>query len=337
MDKLKKAYELAKQLKKLAPWEFMEENEIFGVRIPGTDKQYFLSVMGSNGEHFALAAYEDTWGLYGFWELEQPDSWVRPMELMLIPHLMVSFESREMIDPKEIKTIQRLGLSFRGKNAWPIFRHVIPGFVPELPDDTVLDHLIIIIEQAIYVIEQVKINPEIIYPEKGRPDDYYIRVCEDNPSSISDWKSIWWKFEPPNKRYKMKFIDLERDKIAKLPRSKDIFQADIAIMSSRVAEPGKKHYFPSIFILTDKHKDLVLNFEILTPVDGIDAMHGRFPDLLIKSLIKMKVQPSVIEIRHPALYQMAKEVLYPSKIKIVLKSKLDQLNKVLDSFDSASF
>ena len=75
---LKKAIQLADQLKELAPWTYMDETDIFGVRMPDTGKQYFVSIRGAAGQHYGMAAYEGTEGLMGFWELQQPATWVRP-------------------------------------------------------------------------------------------------------------------------------------------------------------------------------------------------------------------------------------------------------------------
>jgi hypothetical protein len=65
--------------------------------------------------------------------------------------------------------------------------------------------------------------------------------------------------------------------------------------------------------------------------DSVDAMHARFPDLLIKAILRLKAQPDTIELRHPLFYLMAKKVLHPTKIKIVLLPVLNQVEEVLQS------
>ncbi len=53
-EEAKKLYAVAGRIKELAPWEWMEESQIFGVKNPATDELGFVSIMGRAGEHFAL-------------------------------------------------------------------------------------------------------------------------------------------------------------------------------------------------------------------------------------------------------------------------------------------
>ena len=336
-DPLIKAYQLADRLKELAPWEFMKEQEVFGVRIPDTGEQYFLSVMGTAGEHYSIAAYKGLWGLNGFWELHVPNTWVRPMELMLIPHFMISFENRELIDPAVRKKMKALGFTYRGKNAWPKLQQIIPGFVPAEPDEENLQYLIVIMEQAINVIERIKTKPDLVYPEAGRNDDYLVRVKVGETNDAEGWKDIWWERKQPSRRYHLTFKDRELNLIEKLPLSKDTLQADIALMSTPVSDPGTKPYFSSVYMVTNTNLGIITDFEMLTPLKGIDAMHARFPDLLIKSILKSQEQPASIEIRHPALCAMAEKVFSGTKIKIVLKNQLHHVNEVLANFEFGKF
>jgi len=48
-------YDLAIQVKKLAPWLWMEETDVFGVASPDTSELGFVSVMGNIGEYEAVA------------------------------------------------------------------------------------------------------------------------------------------------------------------------------------------------------------------------------------------------------------------------------------------
>lgn len=69
LEEWKRLYDLMAQVKKLAPWEWMEEDDIFGVQMPRTNEPGFVSVMGMLGEHFAVAVYQGAKGLGGFWNM----------------------------------------------------------------------------------------------------------------------------------------------------------------------------------------------------------------------------------------------------------------------------
>jgi hypothetical protein len=330
---LSKAYKLATQIKELAPWKYMDESDIFGVSIPDSGKKYFVSIMGSGGEHFGMSAYEDLEGLAGFWNMHHAAQWMRPLELLLIPHLMVSFENREVIIPAVRQKMNELGFVFRGQNAWPDFRQITPGFAPYMPTDEALEHLIIVMEQAINVFERAKSNPYFIFPEHIDEDAYLVRVLTKNDSGSDQWEDTYQMVELPVLHIEPEFSAAELDIIPSLPKSNDILQADIAILGNQIAEPGARAYFPSVFMLMSKKFGTALHFEMLTPLNGINAMRARFPDLIIKALLKLKYQPAAIEIRHPVLFQLAKQVLQPTNLKLHRKDVLNQVEIFLESFE----
>jgi len=44
LEQWKRLYELMDEVKGLAPWDFMLETDLFGIRFPGTDELGFVSV-----------------------------------------------------------------------------------------------------------------------------------------------------------------------------------------------------------------------------------------------------------------------------------------------------
>jgi hypothetical protein len=79
------------------------------------------------GEHFAVALYPDAAAFYQFLELEETGGKVSPEAALEIPQLQASFEDRNMLHQQDRDTIKSLGLKFRGRNAWPMFRTYRPG------------------------------------------------------------------------------------------------------------------------------------------------------------------------------------------------------------------
>jgi hypothetical protein len=65
-DEAKTLCELALRVKELAPWQWMEETDIFGIEDPDTGELGFISVMGYLGEYESVAVYRGAEGLYGF-------------------------------------------------------------------------------------------------------------------------------------------------------------------------------------------------------------------------------------------------------------------------------
>jgi hypothetical protein len=109
LDKWKKLYDLMAEVKELAPWEWMEESHIFGVQAPETGELGFISVMGALGEHYAVAVYQGTKGLGGFWDMQSKGSKLTPEVVLQIPQLQASFEDRDLILQRRPRCDKKIG------------------------------------------------------------------------------------------------------------------------------------------------------------------------------------------------------------------------------------
>lgn len=282
MSALKNVYNLSFNLRNLKPWTYLDESDVFGVQIPGSDKKYFVSIMGGGGEHYAIAAYEGPVALLDFWTLSDPDSWFRPADLLTIPHLMVSFENMSEIEPRTRKAIKDFGFNIMGMD-----------------------------------------------------NDMYLMRVNTSPGS-DKWEDTYWKLELPVTEFEMLFSDDDRKSLKGLMQTNKVLQADISITNKVVAPPGEKPYFSCIYILMDKTSHMALDFELLPPHEGLDAVYARIPQLIIESLLKLRWRPEVIEFRHPMLYEMTQKVLSASKITSSLKNRLNAVDDFLENFTEAS-
>src|SRR5262245_13791741 len=92
-DEWGRLYAAAGRVKVMAPWRWMMEDNVFGVRNPERDEVGFLSVMGSGGEHFGVGLYQGAVALYDFFALSEADSF-EAERLLEIPQIQASFEDR---------------------------------------------------------------------------------------------------------------------------------------------------------------------------------------------------------------------------------------------------
>ena len=120
-------YEVMKQIKEAAPWQWMEERDIFGVQSPESGELGFVSIMGQLGEHLAIAVYLGAHGLSRFWEIQQAGPLLTPDMILNTPQLQASFENRSDLAKQDRQIIKQLGLTYRGRQAWPQFQKFCPG------------------------------------------------------------------------------------------------------------------------------------------------------------------------------------------------------------------
>ena len=175
MDEWKKLYALMAQVEELAPWRWMDEDDIFGIQMPETGELGFVSVMGTLGEHFAVAAYLGARGLSGFWKMHELGPRLTPEFILQVPQLQASFEDREQITAEDSDVIKKLGLKFRGARAWPQFRSYRSGCLPWYVGKAEGEMLICALEQLIEIAPRFKENPDILFPTVSN-NDYLVRV-----------------------------------------------------------------------------------------------------------------------------------------------------------------
>lgn len=131
LDELKTLYDAAIEFRKIEPWKWVKETDIFGVQNPKTNEVGYCCIMGEMGEVLAMAVYNGTEGLNGYQQIrkgqvkpEDPDS------LHIQDCLIVSFENKGFVEKEDIQLINKLGYKFRGRNACPMFRSYKPGYFP---------------------------------------------------------------------------------------------------------------------------------------------------------------------------------------------------------------
>jgi hypothetical protein len=208
LEEWKTLYNAAIEFRKIEPWEWMKETDVFGVQNPQSGEVGYCCIMGELGEVLAMALYLGTEGLQGYKKIQKgqikagdPDS------LYIQDCLMLSFEDKRFVDQEDRQIINALGFKFRGRNSWPLFRSYKPGDFPWfLSRDEVL-YMTSALQQAKEVCLRLKENKELLSPPKK--NRYLLRVPETKGSMIV-WKDEW---REPAPLKKVKYLDEKVDEV----------------------------------------------------------------------------------------------------------------------------
>ena len=187
-------FERMGQLRTMAPWGWMEETDLFGVQDPETGEIGFVSIMGMAGEHYAVAVYQGARGLYGFWHLQESGPFLEPQDVFNTPQLQASLEDREMLELADRNLIKALGLKYRGRHAWPMFRSYRPGYAPWYIEPAEARFLAHVLGQVLLVAPRVQQNPSILEP--GGDTDYLVRVAQQRDDDLV-WRDEMRSIAPP--------------------------------------------------------------------------------------------------------------------------------------------
>ena len=170
----RRLYEATVRIKEVSPWEWMTEADVFGMQNPETGELGFVSVMGMLGEHYAVSLYLGSEGIHGYLNLQELGPFADPEDLIQIPQLQASFEDREQLDKRDRDVIKELGLKFRGRNAWPMFRSYRTSFFPWFLESGETRFLSVALEQLADVARRCREDSSLLEPFDG--EGYLLRA-----------------------------------------------------------------------------------------------------------------------------------------------------------------
>jgi len=295
LDDWGRGYKLAAQVRAMEPWRFMEETDIFGVRDPLSKRLAFASVMGQLGEHFAIAAYLGAEGLYSFWNAHEADLSAYPEAVIEAPQLQLSFENRGLLNERDHELIKKLGLRFRGRNAWPMFRSYRPGFVPWHVDASELRLLNVVLEQVLEVGPRFQVNTELFYT--ADPEIYFLRAPKRRGDAI-EWKDVCEKVRPPRGMLRIASYDDLLGACRRMKPAEEDIELDMFWLPTPIHE-GDRPFYPYMPMLVGAKSGAVIGFRMLRVESSFEDMWGELPRCLLEMLIEAGRLPRVVYIRSP--------------------------------------
>jgi hypothetical protein len=316
-EESKRLYELAGKLKELGPWEWMDESEIFGVENPESNEIGFVSVMGMMGEHLAIGIYLGSEGLYGFWGFQDEKHETEPLALFDIPQLQASFEDREQLKKEDREVIKNLGLKFRGKQSYPMFRSNKSGFMPWFITSEEARFLIYTIEQTLEVAPRARENPLILVDENGEEEVYLVRALEREGGNLV-WRDEMKYIPPPeSKQFSVKVSPETINQLKAFPQNKNfIFEIDLFHAPTPVMERNSRPFFPKILIITETNSLFILGVELMKPQEDILDEHAEIAKSLIKILSSHSVLPKEIRVSSDLLFGLLKSFTQQLNVKL---------------------
>jgi hypothetical protein len=337
-DEWRRLFDAMIKIKELAPWAWMREARVFGVKNPATGELGFVSVMGMLGEHFAIAVYRGARGLYNLYALEeeQPDS---PQIYLETGQLQASFENRQDLRPEDYAIIKQLGLKFRGRHAWPQFRCFRPGFVPWFLEAAEARFLAHALEQTLAVGPRLKANPDLL--PSADDERYLVRVAHDEDGELV-WADEIISVPPPGKVYVDVYMDMDAlAHLQQLPSSRVRVEIDLIMIRSPVKDDGvDRPFYPYALMTVNAQNGIIMGMELLPPVPTLEMMWGTVAAALVRQLAQASVRPARAKVRTPLLLQLVQPVADAVGFRVRQSDYLPQLEvakgMLLDYFDPRS-
>jgi hypothetical protein len=328
-------YLVADEIRQMEPWKWMYETDLFGVKIPGNNRVYFVSVMGAEGQFFALSAYKGYQGLAQFLDFHEHAETMPPETILTIPHLMLSFADREMLSKEHLDTIKLSGMKFRGKGSWPHLEEFIPGFTPVFPDGKALSDLPLLLDQVALMLHRTKEDPGCLFRE-GDPFDAILVRTPSGSSGRLKWEDRYETFDPQwgGKGFHIDYSPKTRAEVSRLSEGTQVVQVDLVMLPAPVKEKGKKGYFPFMLLLVDKQNGIVPGMAMLTPQPDLHTMYESIPQKLLEEITNLGFRPKKIEIRSELLFVLLQKVLKEAYCSPERVEHMPQLDEAVESLRS---
>ncbi len=330
VESWRRLYELAVQLRQLAPWESLSEIDIFGVRDPVSGVTGFISVMGALGEHYALSAFLGEEGITGFWDLQAPDTPYPPEHYFEIPQLQVSFEHKGELDKTDREIIKGLGFKFQGKNSWPKFRSYTPAFVPWFLDEDDKKFMEHILRQSLQVFRRLRENRSLLRTDENFT--YLLRHPQVQANEI-EWTDRYETVAPAGKKVASATLtETTAHEISLLKNEDYCFEIDLFMLPTHTREEEDvRPFYPYILIMVDHQSGLIVSSDMLKPYPVLRDMWESITEKVAQNIIKVGFIPQEMQLRGGTLRFLLEPLLRKLNICIAEKRVLERIDAVKDS------
>ncbi len=285
----KALYEQALQFKRLACWTWMIEENLFGIQDPKTGEIGYCCVIGSLGEVFGLIVYLGSEGLEGFRKLRAKRRPPGSIEGLLLHNcLSLTFDDRKYVHKEEHEIIKQLGLSLRGRNAYPIFKNLKPGYLPWSITADEAVYLTQALMQAEDVCLRFKEQRTLLDPPAR--GEYLVRTPELNGDTLT-WRDCWTKPAPVKpKPLSVHFDELRVQRLkSRELKMQGIWEFDYAFADIPIKETGRP-FFPCLLIVADHDTGFIFHNHMVPP----DVYPTQFANSFIEALEKTGFLPMEI-------------------------------------------
>jgi hypothetical protein len=324
-------YQVAMHLRILAPWRWMYDSDIFGVKNPATAETGYCCILGALGEVLGLVVYLGTEGLDTYSKVVSRK--IDPLEIFFHTRaLMVTFDDRRDLKARDLQKVKEAGLKIRGRQAWPCFRSLRPGYEPWYltPEEAV--YLTLVMRQAIEVAHHCRGHPDLL---DAKRENYFLVRTPVIASDTLTWKDTWEKPQPaPAPVMVAPPPDpalLQRVKNTASKR-RDIWEVDWFYFPKSVQGPDRP-YFPLILMVVHQATGIIIAEHVADPA----AFHREFQEKLLQAMENLRLLPGTLLVKKDDLAHLLQPLAAPLRLKVKKVKKLKVLQRTLDTIAQEFF
>lgn len=317
-------YTKAHAFYELAPWQWMEDVDVFGVQDPITKEHGYCCVLGNAGQVFGLAYYRGEEGV-NYLEALLEDLIGKEETLYQQNVLIATFGPKHYLDKPDHQVVKMLGYIPSNKDCWPVFSSHLPGYYPWPLTEAEAQLFIIVFDRAMAFAKNFREHPEIL----NRPDLQSFLV--DHYHGDGNWKLQWIK---PKRILKAKVspLNIELEKLkeleARIKYQNEVWELGMFYIPEGVA--GKERaYFPRGLMAVELETGFVLNVQLLEEQDTLGKALINF---LFNTVEKHQTRPLEIHIKRPDIFNLLNPLSTETGLQFQLRDTLPAWEEAQDHF-----
>jgi hypothetical protein len=266
-EEWRRLFSAASAFRALRPWEKMADDEIFGIVDPASGEIGWCAVIGALGESLGLVVNMGDAGLLAYDLLHKGSDAMRVGSALR--GFLFMFVDRKELGQRDLVPIRALGLAFRGRQAWPCFRSLRPGYAAWHIDGEEARYFATALEQAAVVCARVGTGLDL----RRDPGSLLVR----GPAGAG-WEERWVPrpLAPPLEPLEPK-LDRERvERIAlRCRRSDECWECGQFVLPAEAPDGEGRPFFPAAFLIVEA-SGLVLNAGVDGPPFPLEFVQGEF-------------------------------------------------------------
>lgn len=334
---LSRLYDLAGELYRLAPWEWMDEVQLIALRHPATGNLAYLSVTGAIGEHRSLSLYLGEEALHRFnliseaeyleIHLSEADNIGLVVEAR---QLQVSFGRRQTLEKVDLDQIKSLGLKYRGE-AWPRIRSFRPGWAPGPVDDLEIEWLLHGLTAILDVAPRLASGA---VEDSRRTPRFQILGRERDEGG--QWRDFWIDFDDSLHEFPSPKCDPDLIRsVLSLPKKGEL-QFAFEVLPVPVGPRFGKRTFPYLLLCVDPSTGMIGGMEMLSVEESsYPELVASVPDTLLRLWMRAGARPSAVRATSLRTCFLLGELAEALETPVYRQDKLPALDSALQSMKEA--
>lgn len=328
MDIWSNLYDAALRFKKLEPWKFMYDEDLFAMRDVGTGETGYGCVLGAAGEMFALCLYRGAEGFDAHRRMQMQELTPDSDDIFTVQNcLMAAFVDRDELDKADLAVVKTLGLKFRGAQAWPEFRSHLPGYAPWM---LTAEEALFLTEALLCVCAIAKKIENDGLDLRARARHVLTHVLKDGGNFESKWEP-----HPAYRPQPLPPLALDADALARAKAKADKRDAPweaAVFFAPTVISDKDRPYFPRMALAVHQPSGMVFPPNLGSP---LDHPHQLLAQTLLTTGAAVGAVPGQLHVKNADLAEALAPLGAALAMPILVKKRLPALEEAKESMEAA--